>query len=138
MKAPTNLVSRKQAIKLKQVGFNRVVSYRMVNFLEERPEPGVRFNSLQLSYPDDWNNTAKMEEVFTSVPTVYEAIDWLATQLKKDENIIPFDYIGYIYINPEVTGRYSELRKLIDEKLKLLISSRKKSAKSKKHRLSKS
>ena len=135
MKTPTNLVSRKQAIKLKQAGFNRTVSYRMVNFLEERPETGVRFNCLQLSYPDDWNNT---DEIFTSVPTVYEAIDWIATQLKKDENIIPFDYIGYIYINPEVTGRYSELRKLIDAKLNLLISSRKKSAKNKKHRLSKS
>ena len=135
MKIPNHLVSRKQAIALKKVGYNNPCSYYLLYTLERNPISGKRYNCLARSYPTNWNK----EESFISVPSVYDAIDWLSTVLKRNKKIYAFDYIGYIYINPIKKERYKELRNLIDDKIKILISSRKKSAKSKKpKRLSKS
>lgn len=140
MKVPSNLVSRKQAFKLYELGYNEPASWLMFSSLETKPLHGKRFNALQWSQPIDWNNSSynEKERRFISVPTVYEALDWIACALEKDKNVGAWDYIGYVYLDINRVTRYSELRKLIDAKLKLLISSRKRSAKSKKRRLSKS
>ena len=135
MKIPNNLVSRKQSLKLKQLGFDQLCSHHIMYTLERRPIRGKRFNCLCTSYPANWNKY----EQFASVPTVYEAIDWLCTKLKAAKTVTAIDYIGYIYLCPSTAERYKELRLLIDDKIKLLINDRKSSLKRKKQkRLSKS
>lgn len=132
MYTPKELVSRKQAFLLKQLGFNVPTSYYLVKTFEVKPFSNKRFNCLFMSTPVDWNNvltTAKRfekevkESFFISVPTVYQALEWIANQ---DINV------GYIYIEKDIKCRYRELRNVLDANLKLLISSRKMSAKSKK------
>lgn len=135
MKVPNNLVSRKQAIKLKNLGFNQPCSWHIMSKLEKSPKPGKRFNCIACGHPIDYNHADYSgfgdgtRYPLTSVPTVYEAIDWIATELKNDNSIFAQDYVGYIYIATNKKDRYAELRKIIDKKLKLLISSRNRSAK---------
>lgn len=136
MSIPRDLVSRKQAFKLNELGFNENCIFAVMRKLEKYPIPGKRYNALLTLWNNDWNHTYNE---YVSVPSVYQALNWLSTALKKDKNIDPFFYIGYIYIDSCERSRYTELRKLIDEKIKILISSRKKSAKkSKTKKLSKS
>lgn len=144
MKAPNYLVSRKQAIKLKKLGFNQLCSWCLLESLERMPMPGKRYNAIQKTVPIDWNSTNSENNImvnkkspFISVPTVYEAIDWIATTLRKDPNILAFDYIGFIYITPTQKARYTELRKIIDDHLKVLTNSRKKSIRKQTKKLSK-
>lgn len=132
MYTPKSLVSRKQAFLLKKLGFDTPVSYYLINAFEVKPFSNRRFNCLFTSSPVDWNNvlttTHQFEEeikesLFISVPTVYEALEWISNQGIN---------VGYVYIEKDVKYRYKELRNVLDANLKLLISSRKMSAKSKK------
>lgn len=132
MYTPKSLVSRKQAFLLKKLGFNTPTSYYLMKTFEVKPFSNKRFNCLFMSSPVDWNNVLTTthhfdeeikESFFISVPTVYEALEWISNQ-----NI----NVGYIYIEKDIKCRYKELRNVLDANLKLLISSRKMSAKSKK------
>lgn len=69
---PKNLVTNLQAEKLKQLGFNDCVSrYIFSPFGDEDNTPKTCTGELY-----DWNNNSH-NSLFTSLPTVDEAIDWL-------------------------------------------------------------
>lgn len=88
------LVTRRQAIKLKQLGFHdKTCAYTH----ENAQDLNVRF-----SYPYDHNRWyAEMKErPFISVPTVYEALDWLnAKKSNQVLTIIPAFTHGKWYIS---------------------------------------
>ena len=84
MKIEQFLVSRKQAFKLKELGFNYPTPHYLVEHLESEPKRGKRFNCLAFSSLTDWNNVKydskfnnKPEYPYISVPTVYAALQWL-------------------------------------------------------------
>lgn len=100
MKIEQFLVSRKQAFKLKELGFNYPTPHYLVEHLESEPERGKRFNCLAFSSLTDWNNVKydskfnnKPEYPYISVPTVYAALQWL------DDNypiLNEFEHLAYL------------------------------------------
>jgi len=73
------LVTRKQAEKLKELGFKEKVCHYQMSDL-----------SVGVSYPRDWNNEAVpygldniVNYPYLSIPTVDEAIEWLINKLDK-------------------------------------------------------
>lgn len=128
-KIPRNLVSRKQAFTLRTLGFNKPVCYYIMDEFEQHPyKSGKRFNVLFTGYPTNWNGvkmkrfeTDEVEScIFTSVPTVYEALDWIATKLEVVCGQSSYNKVGYIYIEPIERDRYGELRSEVDKFIKLL------------------
>lgn len=108
-----HLVSRKQALALRKLGFDAPVAHYLMTILEEDPIPGKRFNTLCVSYPCNWNDN----EGFISVPTVYEALDWLKSKYQYDVSL-------YICVHSLEVTRYKRLREEIDEWLRRVSASK--------------
>lgn len=83
------LVTRKQAEKLKELGFKEKVCHYQMSDL-----------SVGVSYPRDWNNEAVpygldniVNYPYLSIPTVNEALDWLLNRIKK------YDWYYHVYMD---------------------------------------
>lgn len=81
------LVTRKQAEKLKELGFKEKVCHYQMSDL-----------SVGVSYPRDWNNEAVpygldniVNYPYLSIPTVDEAIEWLINKLDKRQEFFYYD-----------------------------------------------
>jgi len=81
------LVTRKQAEKLKELGFREKVCHYQMSDL-----------SVGVSYPRDWNNEAVpygldniVNYPYLSIPTVDEAIEWLINKLDKRQEFFYYD-----------------------------------------------
>ena len=127
MKIEQFLVSRKQAFKLKELGFNYPTPHYLVEHLESEPERGKRFNCLAFSSLTDWNSVKhnskfnnKPEYPYISVPTVYVALQWL------DDNypiLNEFERLAYsTSISSAFTAnrcrRFTLLRTIVNRRLK--------------------
>lgn len=86
------LVTRKQAEKLKELGFKeKVCHYQWIYDIMSDLSVGV-------SYPRDWNNEAipyGLDNIvnypYLSIPTVDEAIEWLINKLDKRQEFFYYD-----------------------------------------------
>lgn len=125
------LVTRKQAEKLKELGFKEKVCHYQMSDL-----------SIGISYPRDWNNEAVpygldniVNYPYLSIPTVDEAIEWLINKLDK-ENFIAYTivkkqhlvyknikmYFCIIKISSEFNSVYTKKRNSIYSTKKDLIN----------------
>lgn len=87
------LVTRKQAEKLKELGFKEKVCHYQMSDL-----------SVGVSYPRDWNNEAVpygldniVNYPYLSIPTVDEALDWLLKRIKK------WDWYYHVYMDKTIS-----------------------------------
>lgn len=95
MRQNSNLVTNLQADKLKQLGFDDPVPrYIFSPFGDEDNTPEMNHGELY-----NWNNNAS-NSLFTSVPTVDEAIDWLRRK---------FDIIIYNSNTPFVDPKTNDI-----------------------------
>lgn len=85
------LVTRKQAEKLKELGFKEKVCHYQMSDL-----------SVGVSYPRDWNNEAVpygldniVNYPYLSIPTVDEAIEWLINKLDKRQEFFRQEFFYY-------------------------------------------
>lgn len=136
------LVTRKQAEKLKELGFKEKVCHYQMSDL-----------SVGVSYPRDWNNEAVpygldniVNYPYLSIPTVDETIEWLinefdkkeeyfAYEIKKRPNIIYGNIIYFCIINMPLkfdpvytrlrSSMYSAKKDLIDRLIKILKTDKK-------------
>lgn len=121
------LVTRRQAIKLKQLGFHdKTCAFAYENV----PDLGVSF-----SFPRNYNKkflvdvlSNKKERPYISVPTVYEAFDWLIAKLKtinlywkstsiryyRHSGVYWLDCVSVDYDADLCKDKYASYRKAID------------------------
>lgn len=129
MKIEQFLVSRKQAFKLKELGFNYPTPHYLVEHLESEPKRGKRFNCLAFSSLTDWNNVKydskfnnKPEYPYISVPTVYAALQWLDDNYPIFDDKLCLDYSDWVG-KAFIVNRYKRLtmlRTIVNERLKIL------------------
>ena len=129
MKIEQFLVSRKQAFKLKELGFNYPTPHYLVEHLESETKRGKRFNCLAFSSLTDWNNVKydskfnnKPEYPYISVPTVYAALQWLDDNYPIFDDKLCLDYSDWVG-KAFIVNRYKRLtmlRTIVNERLKIL------------------
>lgn len=118
MKKTDKLVTYKEAIKLKTLGYNEECCHYCMIIFENFHHKGRKFNCLCKSYPENWNN----KEAFVSIPTYIEAYRWLFykyTDVLSEK--LGFDYI----IRPSIIATISLLRMCFRKMLQNVISSTK-------------
>lgn len=119
MKKTDKLVTYKEAIKLRILGYDEECCHYCMIVLEESHQKGRKFNCLCKSYPENWNNKTS----FISIPTYIDATRWLI-----DKKLILLPYNSTLWFRIRTTNVSSSIRvirKTFRDILKYVISSTK-------------
>lgn len=128
------LVTYKQAILLKKLGFDSPTSNYCVERLEEKRMRGRKYNCLENGYSNRWNFiesysifTKEYSFPYIAVPTVFDAIRWLDVKTKKIQHNV--ETISYMKQQACVCDTPKKLRSIVDFLIETLIVTRESVAK---------
>lgn len=120
------LVTYKQAILLKKLGFNSPTSNYCVERLEQKRIRGRQYNCLINGHSEKWN-CVESYSIFTkeysfpyiAIPTVFDAIRWLDVKTKKIQHNV--ETISYMKQQACVCDTPKKLRSIVDFLIETLI-----------------
>lgn len=128
------LVTYKQAILLKNLGFNAPTSYYCIENLEQKRMRGRQYNCLIEGRSEKWNciearSTLTKEYSFPyiAIPTVFDAIRWLDVKMKKIQHNV--ETVLYMKQQACVCDTPKKLRSIVDFLIETLIVTRESVAK---------
>lgn len=128
------LVTYKQAVLLKNLGFNAPTSHYCIENLEQKRMRGRQYNCLIEGRSEKWNciearSTLTKEYSFPyiAIPTVFDAIRWLDVKTKKIQHNV--ETVLYIKQQACVCDTPKKLRSVIDFLIETLIVTRESVAK---------
>nr|DAF66159.1 MAG TPA: hypothetical protein [Caudoviricetes sp.] len=128
------LVTYKQAILLKNLGFNSPTSHYCIENLEQKRMRGRQYNCLIEGRSEKWNciearSTLTKEYSFPyiAIPTVFDAIRWLDVKTKKIQHNV--ETVLYMKQQAYVCDTPKKLRSVVDFLIETLIVTRESVAK---------
>ena len=128
------LVTYKQAVLLKNLGFNAPTSHYCIENLEQKRIRGRQYNCLIEGRSEKWNciearSTLTKEYSFPyiAIPTVFDAIRWLDVKTKKIQHNV--ETVLYIKQQACVCDTPKKLRSVVDFLIETLIVTRESVAK---------
>lgn len=128
------LVTYKQAVLLKNLGFNAPTSHYCIENLEQKRMRGRQYNCLIEGRSEKWNciearSTLTKEYSFPyiAIPTVFDAIRWLDVKTKKIQHNV--ETVLYMKQQACVCDTPKKLRSIIDFLIETLIVTRESVAK---------
>lgn len=128
------LVTYKQAVLLKNLGFNAPTSHYCIENLEQKRMRGRQYNCLIEGRSEKWNciearSTLTKEYSFPyiAIPTVFDAIRWLDVKTKKIQHNV--ETVLYIKQQACVCDTPKKLRSVVDFLIETLIVTRESVAK---------
>lgn len=123
------LVTYKQAVLLKNLGFNAPTSHYCIENLEQKRMRGRQYNCLIEGRSEKWNciearSTLTKEYSFPyiAIPTVFDAIRWLDVKTKKIQHNV--ETVLYMKQQACVCDTPKKLRGIIDFLIETLIVTR--------------
>lgn len=123
------LVTYKQAILLKNLGFNAPTSHYCIENLEQKRMRGRQYNCLIEGRSEKWNciearSTLTKEYSFPyiAIPTVFDAIRWLDVKTKKIQHNV--ETVLYMKQQACVCDTPKKLRSVVDFLIETLIVTR--------------
>lgn len=134
MRKTNLLVTYKQAVLLKNLGFNAPTSHYCIENLEQKRMRGRQYNCLIEGRSEKWNciearSTLTKEYSFPyiAIPTVFDAIRWLDVKTKKIQHNV--ETVLYIKQQACVCDTPKKLRSVVDFLIETLIVTRESVAK---------
>lgn len=128
------LVTYKQAVLLKNLGFSAPTSHYCIENLEQKRMRGRQYNCLIEGRSEKWNciearSTLTKEYSFPyiAIPTVFDAIRWLDVKTKKIQHNV--ETVLYIKQQACVCDTPKKLRSVVDFLIETLIVTRESVAK---------
>ena len=128
------LVTYKQAVLLKNLGFNTPTSHYCIENLEQKRMRGRQYNCLIEGRSEKWNciearSTLTKEYSFPyiAIPTVFDAIRWLDVKTKKIQHNV--ETVLYMKQQACVCDTPKKLRSIVDFLIETLIVTRESVAK---------
>ena len=128
------LVTYKQAVLLKNLGFNAPTSHYCIENLEQKRMRGRQYNCLIEGRSEKWNciearSTLTKEYSFPyiAIPTVFDAIRWLDVKTKKTQHNV--ETVLYMKQQTYVCDTPKKLRSVVDFLIEILIVTRESVAK---------
>lgn len=128
------LVTYKQAVLLKNLGFNAPTSHYCIENLEQKRMRGRQYNCLIEGRSEKWNciearSTLTKEYSFPyiAIPTVFDAIRWLDVKTKKIQHNV--ETVLYMKQQACVCDTPKKLRSIVDFLIETLIVTRESVAK---------
>lgn len=128
------LVTYKQAVLLKNLGFSSPTSHYCIENLEQKKMRGRQYNCLIEGRSEKWNciearSTLTKEYSFPyiAIPTVFDAIRWLDVKTKKIQHNV--ETVLYIKQQACVCDTPKKLRSVVDFLIETLIVTRESVAK---------
>ena len=128
------LVTYKQAILLKKLGFNSPTSNYCIENLEQKRMRGRQYNCLINGHPEKWNCvesrstfTKEYSFPYIAIPTVFDAIRWLDVKTKTIQHNV--ETVLYMKQQACVCDIPKKLRSIIDFLIETLIVTRESVAK---------
>ena len=128
------LVTYKQAVLLKNLGFSSPTSHYCIENLEQKRIRGRQYNCLIEGRSEKWNciearSTLTKEYSFPyiAIPTVFDAIRWLDVKTKKIQHNV--ETVLYIKQQACVCDTPKKLRSVVDFLIETLIVTRESVAK---------
>ena len=128
------LVTYKQAVLLKNLGFSAPTSHYCIENLEQKRMRGRQYNCLIEGRSEKWNciearSTLTKEYSFPyiAIPTVFDAIRWLDIKTKKIQHNV--ETVLYMKQQACVCDTPKKLRSIVDFLIETLIATRESVAK---------